>query len=198
MSAIIGGMILLSVISGCIGGRVAQVSEAAMTGCGEAVQLVIALAGTLCLWSGVMRIADKSGITAGLSCVLQPITKVLFREIHPQSAAMKAICMNMAANLLGLGNAATPFGIAAMKELEKENLRNPAEASPSMITFVVLNTASLQLIPTTNAFLRLMAGSQRPMEILPAVWITSFCSITVAVVLSKVLWGRRKLGAKLY
>ena len=196
MGYILGGMLLFSVVTGAMGGRMEQVSAAAMTGCGDAVQLAISLAGTLCLWSGVMRIADKSGITTALSRLLRPVTRLLFREIPQHSAAMKAICMNMAANLLGLGNAATPLGLAAMRELDKD-AGHPAAASSAMITFVVLNTASIQLIPTTNAFLRLAAGSRAPMEILPAVWVTSAVSVTVAVLMAKMLEGRRRSGAEL-
>ena len=108
---------------------------------------------------------------------------------------MGAITMNMAANLLGLGNAATPLGLAAMRELERE-AGHPTVATDAMITFVVLNTASLQLIPTTNAYLRLAAGSQNPMEILPAVWMASAGSIAVGVMVARVLGrrGRGKMG----
>ena len=185
MSYIISGMILLAILTGGIGGNMAAVSTAAMNGCGQAVQLVISLTGTICLWSGVMRVADA------MSRMFRPITRFLFRELSEESPAMKAISMNMAANLLGLGNAATPLGLAAMKELEKENRRAPA-ASQAMVTFVVLNTASLQLLPTTNAYLRLAAGSKEPMEILPAVWLASSVSIGVGVLMTRLLAGWRK------
>ena len=191
MSYIISGMILLAILTGGIGGNMAAVSTAAMNGCGQAVQLVISLTGTICLWSGVMRVADRSGLTDAMSRMFRPITRFLFRELSEESPAMKAISMNMAANLLGLGNAATPLGLAAMEELEKENRRTPA-ASQAMVTFVVLNTASLQLLPTTNAYLRLAAGSKEPMEILPAVWLASSVSIGVGVLMTRLLAGWRK------
>ena len=158
MSYIIGGMILLAIITGTAGGNMSAVSTAAMNGCGQAVQLVISLTGTICLWSGVMGIADRSGLTGALSRAFRPLNRFLFRELDPDGPAVKAISLNMAANLLGLGNAATPLGLAAMKELEKVN-RHPGAASQAMVTFVVLNTASIQLLPTTNAYLRLAAGS---------------------------------------
>lgn len=164
----------------------AAVSTAAMNGCGEAVQLAISLTGTICLWSGVMRVADRSGITDALSRAFRPLNRFLFRELDPEGAAARAISMNMAANLLGLGNAATPLGLAAMRELEKVN-RHPGIASQAMVTFVVLNTASLQLLPTTNAYLRLAAGSNEPMEILPAVWLASAVSILVGVTMTRLL-----------
>ena len=191
MSYIISGMILLAILTGGIGGNMAAVSTAAMNGCGQAVQLVISLTGTICLWSGVMRVADRSGLTDAMSRMFRPITRFLSGEFSEKSPAMKAISMNMAANLLGLGNAATPLGLAAMKELEKENRRTPA-ASQAMVTFVVLNTASLQLLPTTNAYLRLAAGSKEPMEILPAVWLASSVSIGVGVLMTRLLAGWRK------
>ena len=170
MSFIIGGMILLSIITGAVGGNMAAVSTAAMNGCGQAVELVISLTGTICLWSGVMGIAEKSGLTDALSRAFRPLNRILFRGLSPDSPAIKAVSMNMAANLLGLGNAATPLGLAAMKELEKVN-PVPGTASQAMVTFVVLNTASLQILPTTTSYLRLAAGSKEPMEILPAVWL---------------------------
>lgn len=191
MSYLIGGMILLSIITGAAGGTMAAVSTAAMNGCGQAVQLVISLAGTICLWSGVMGIADRSGLTDALGRAFRPLNRLLFRELDPDGPAVKAISMNMAANLLGLGNAATPLGIAAMKELEKVN-RRPGTASQAMVTFVVLNTASLQLLPTTNAYLRLAAGSKEPMEILPAVWLASMVSIVTGVLMTRLLRGRER------
>ena len=191
MSGIIGGMILLSIITGAVGGNRAAVSTAAMNGCGQAVELALSLAGTICLWSGVMGIAEKSGLTDVLSRMFRPVNRFLFRGLSPDSPAIKAVSMNMAANLLGLGNAATPLGLAAMKELAREN-PEPGTASQAMVTFVVLNTASLQILPTTNAYLRLAAGSKEPMEILPAVWLASTVSICVGVFMSRALRGRKQ------
>ena len=169
----------------------AAVSTAAMNGCGQAVELALSLAGTICLWSGVMGIAEKSGLTDVLSRMFRPVNRFLFRGLSPDSPAIKAVSMNMAANLLGLGNAATPLGLAAMKELAREN-PEPGTASQAMVTFVVLNTASLQILPTTNAYLRLAAGSKEPMEILPAVWLASTVSICVGVFMSRALRGRKQ------
>ena len=191
MSGIIGGMILLSIITGAVGGNMAAVSTAAMNGCGQAVELALSLAGTICLWSGVMGIAEKSGLTDVLSRMFRPVNRFLFRGLSPDSPAIKAVSMNMAANLLGLGNAATPLGLAAMKELAREN-PEPGTASQAMVTVVVLNTASLQILPTTNAYLRLAAGSKEPMEILPAVWLASTVSICVGVFMSRALRGRKQ------
>ncbi len=196
MTWILTGMFLLSLIFGVMNGRIEQVSTAAISECGKAVELVISLLGTMCLWSGLMKVADKAGLTAKLSKLFSPVMKVLFKGMNSCSPAAKAISMNVAANLLGLGNAATPLGIAAMKELEKESPLSTS-ATDNMIMFVVLNTASLQLIPTTTALLRLKAGSIAPMEILPAVWLTSAAAVISALFMAKLLGriGGKRHGA---
>ncbi|WP_312640930.1 nucleoside recognition domain-containing protein [Hydrogenoanaerobacterium sp.] len=190
MTWIFSGMILLSVVLGMMNDRISQVSSAALSEGGNAVSLVISLAGIMCLWSGLMNVAEKSGLTEKFSHFFSPVLRLLFKGLDPKSSAAKAISMNMAANLLGLGNAATPLGIAAMRELEALN-RTPTVASNYMVTFVVLNTASLQLIPTTTAALRLQAGAAAPFDILPAVWITSIASVVSVMVMSRLL--RRKV-----
>lgn len=160
-----------------------------MTEAGAAVQLVISLAGIMCLWNGLLSVANKAGITRMLSRLLAPAIRFLFKGLDPESDAAQAITMNVSANILGLGNAATPLGLAAMKELDKL-ARHSQTASDYMVTFVVLNTASLQLLPTTIAAIRLQAGSAAPMEILPAVWLSSLGTVAVGLSLSGLL-GRR-------
>ncbi|MBC8571028.1 nucleoside recognition domain-containing protein [Zongyangia hominis] len=177
-------MIGLSFLFGALTGRMPQVSQAAISSCSEAVKLVITLLGTMCLWSGLMKVADECRITDGLAKLFSPINKHIFKGLDQKSKAAKAICMNMAANLLGLGNAATPLGMAAMRELEKLS-PDKTMASDHMVTFVVLNTASLQLIPTTIAALRLEMGAKAPLDILPAVWVTSLSSIVVALLAAR-------------
>ena len=142
-----------------------------------------------------MRIAEKGGLTELLSKALSPLMRLLFPKLKPDGPACRAILMNMAANFLGLGNAATPFGLKAMNELEKEN-PIPGTASNSMVVFVVLNTASIQLIPTTVATLRLQYGSAQPMRILPAVWAASFLTALAAVLMAKLLGagGEKRRG----
>lgn len=126
-----------------------------------AVKLSLSLLGTICFWSGIMEIASVSQFTKILSKLFRPLTKILFKGLDATSSALDAICMNMSANFLGLGNAATPLGITAMQKLQQIS-SNKQVASDHMITFVVLNTCSIQLIPTTIAALRLNAGSQKP------------------------------------
>lgn len=186
MSWVIGGIVLLSVVAAMFSGRMPALTAASMAGGKEAMELGFTIAGSIALWGGVMRVAEKSGVTGAVSRLLRPLTKgLLFRGLRADSPALEAISMNLTANLLGLGNAATPLGIAAMQALSKE-AGHPDTATKEMITFVVLNTASMQIIPTTTAFLRLQAGSANPMEILLPVWLSSLAAVIVAVILAKV------------
>lgn len=179
-----GGMILVSFVCALYTGRVEELSQAILNGAGQAIELLISLLGVMALWSGLMKIADRGGITTILAKIFSPFLKVLFPDYKKDSPALKAICANMAANLLGLGNAATPFGIAAMKEMQKEN-KTPEKANRSMVMFVVLNTASIQLIPTTIAAMRSSAGSKQPFDIIVSVWIVSVLSLTAGVLAAK-------------
>ena len=186
MKWIFSGLILLSVLIGFVRGDASSVSNAAVSACGEAVTLCITLCGIICLWSGIMRVAQRSGLTEIVAKVLSPILRLIFHGISPKGEAMQYIILNITANLLGLGNASTPFGIAAMKALEKEE-KSGEKATDNMILFVVLNTASLQLIPTTVAALRLQHGSAAPMEILPAVWAVSVINAVLTVSAAKIM-----------
>lgn len=188
MKYVFGGLVLLSVIIGFAGGEAGTVSNALISSCSDAVTLCISLCGIICLWSGIMRVAQSSGLTSVIAKGLSPILTRLFKGISQKGEAMQFIILNITANLLGLGNASTPFGIAAVKALEKEE-KTTDTASDNMILFVVLNTASLQLIPTTAAALRLKHGSAAPMEILPAVWIVSIANVVLTVLGAK-LMGR--------
>ena len=192
MTVLFTGMVVLSVLFGLLTGRMDAVSTAAITSCGKGVELVLSLLGAMCLWSGVMEVARKAGLTELLSRLFSPVTRRLFRGIRPKGKAMEAITMNLAANLLGLGNAATPLGITAMQEMAKEEWSGKV-ATNNMILFVVLNTASLQVIPTNLILLRTQAGSQNPAELIPAVWLASLASILVGVTAAKLLerMGRR-------
>ncbi len=190
MNAVLVGMLIFSVVSAAFGGNMEALSAATLSGCGEAVTLVISLTGMLCLWCGLMKIAQQCRLTEAVARLFRPLTRLLFPELPAGSPALQAICMNLSANLLGLGNAATPLGLAAMQELQKLN-RQKDTASNAMVTFVVLNTASLQLIPTTCAVLRQQAGSAAPMEILPAVWLSSVASAAAALTLARLLRGGR-------
>jgi spore maturation protein A len=193
MKWVFAGLIAFSLIFGIINADVAAVSDAALSEVGTAITLVITLCGVICLWSGIMRVAQTAGLINILAKAFKPILTRLFKGIDPNGKAIGYIVLNITANLLGLGNASTPFGIAAMRELEKEEVsKEKADyASNNMVIFVVLNTASLQLIPTTAAALRLKNGSSAPMEILPLVWISSLAAVTAALITAKLLGNRR-------
>lgn len=182
-------MIAVSVFCAWTTGRMQQLSEAVLSGAGNAVQLILGMMGMMCAWTGLMKIADAGGLTTLLSRALSPVLRRLFPAYPPESPAAKAICMNITANLLGLGNAATPMGLAAMKEMAAQN-RGSNTANNSMVMFVVLNTASLQLIPTFMGTLRAQYGAAAPFDILPAVWITSAIALLVGLLAAKLLEGR--------
>jgi len=181
------GLILLSGFCAVVTGRVPQLSAAVMSGAAGAIELVITMMGMMCAWTGLMKIADSGGITLILSKLLDPLMRRLFPAFRKGSPAAKAVCMNITANLLGLGNAATPMGIAAMKELAKLNPTQTADNS--MVMFVVINCASIQLIPTFMGTLRAKYGSPAPFDILPAVWLTSVCALAAGIAVAKLLEG---------
>lgn len=182
------GLILLSILCAAATGRMPELSAAVLSGAGGAVTLIISMAGMMAAWTGLMKIADRSGATRLLAKLLGPLMHLLFPQCKKDSPAVKAMCMNITANLLGLGNAATPLGIAAMQELKKENPTQTADNSMAM--FVVLNTASIQLIPTFMATLRAQYGSASPFDILPAVWVTSVCALVAGVCAAKLMEGQ--------
>ena len=191
MNYVWAAIMLLSVAFGGVSGRIDAVSEAMFSGASQAVELCLTLLGMLCLWSGLMRVAEGAGITAVLGKMLSPVLRIIFPGLPSNSPATQAISMNVAANILGLGNAATPFGLKAMQELQNLNPLKDT-ASDHMLVFVVLNSVSVQLIPTGTAVLRENYGSANPMEIMPAVWISSIASAAVGVVLAIVFCHRKR------
>ena len=177
--------VIISIISGIINGKTAEVSAAALEESSHAVELSIKLLGSLCFWSGIMETARQSGIIEKLREILKPLLLLVFPRLKNEEKALGAVSMNVAANLLGLGNAATPFGISAMKELHRISGFSSA-ATAEMVCFVVMNTASLQLLPTTVAAIRLEHGVQNPLDILPAVWAVSLCSLLLGIFAAKI------------
>lgn len=193
--------IIISVAYSVIRGNIGEVSAALMNEPVNAAELVIYLCGGMCFWSGLMKVAEGAGIVDGISAVLKIPLKRLFKNVDTDSRAFHYICMNISANILGLGNAATPTGVEAVKELAKASPEG--RASDDMLTFVVLNTASLTLIPSTAASLRLKYGSAVPFDIMPAVIFTSVLSLTAALAAAKCgclisRIRRRKRKDKLY
>ena len=189
MNYIWGGIMIISVVSGLVTGRISDVADAAMSGAADGISLFLTVAGMMILWSGLMKTAAAAGVTRAFAKLISPIIRFLFPEIDPEGDAAGAISMSMAANFLGLGSAATPMGLNAMSELYKLTPQNGA-ASNSMCMLVVLNTASIELIPTTVAAYRAAAGSASPLCILPCVWISSVLSVAVGVTAAKLLSKR--------
>ena len=182
MTIIWTGMVSLSVLCGIATGRWSQVAAAAVEGTQAAVELCLSIAGMICLWTGVMEVMRRSGLAEGLSRLLRPILKRLYPSVSGDKEIMDSISANVSANLLGLGNAATPLGLEAARRMSR---KSPGVASDALCMLVVCNTASLQLIPTTVATVRAAAGSQTPFDILPATWLASLLSVGIGVVACK-------------
>lgn len=185
LNAIWLGMILLSVVTAACTGRLAELSAAVMEGAQSAVELSVALLGAMCAWLGFLKIAERAGLTGLMALGFSPLIHRLFPEYRDDPEIQGKICMNLSANLLGLGNAATPLGLSAMEAMARRNRGD--EPDPGMILFVVLNTASLQLLPLSMANLRAACGSAEPFSLLPQVWITSLASLLTAVFACRLL-----------
>ncbi len=178
----------ISLIFAAFGGQMGEMTSAVLAKSGEAVELVISLCGVICLWSGIMRVAQRAGILEKLAHILSPIVSFLFKGVKKGGKAAGLITMNIAANILGLGNASTPLGIAAMKAIAEEDASFKGDiATDDMIMLAVLNTASLQIVPTTAAALRAANGAEKPFDILPCVWIVSVYSVVLVVAATKVM-----------
>ena len=186
MTVIWTGMVVVSILCGLATGNGPAVAAAAMEGAAAAVELCLSMAGVLCLWMGVMEVMRRSGLSDGLSRLLRPVLRRLYPEFARDREVMDTISANVSANLLGLGNAATPLGIQAARQMSR---RTPGRASDALCMLVVCNTASIQLIPTTVASVRLVAGCAAPFDILPAVWLASAISVCTGIGAVK-LFGR--------
>lgn len=177
-------IIIFSVFCAFFTGSTEQLSNAVLSSASEAIQLIITMCGTVCLWSGIMEIAEQSGASKAIAKLLSPILSKFFPKLDKNGSAFRAICSNVTANLLGLGNAATPLGIKAMQELEHETCNNSSEkkASKSMVMFVILNTTSIQLMPTMIISILESCGAENPMETVPYIWIASIAGMFAAVI----------------
>lgn len=173
MSWVWAVLVGISVICAAVTGNIRGLSGAVMQGAQRGVTLSISLAGSLCLWAGIGKVMEKLELTAGLARLLRPGMVRLFPAAAEDSALAAFLSANICANFLGLGNAATPPGMEAARRLAA---RSPQVASDELCRLVVLNTASIQLIPANVAALRSSLGCSTPFDILPAVWITSLCS----------------------
>ena len=174
MSWIFTALVAISVAASIYLGRGSELAAAVPQGAQAGIALAVSIAGSLCLWSGVGKLMEKSGITDLLSKLLRPLLNLVFPSTKKDKELAGSLSANICANFLGLGNAATPMGIQAAQRLVKKD--NDNVASSELCRLIVLNTASIQLIPATVAAVRTSLGCSTPFDILPAVWITSLCS----------------------
>ncbi len=173
MSFIFTGCLAISLFSAILTGSISALGVSIFQGAQNGITLAISIAGALCLWSGVGHLMEKTGISKGLAKLLSPLLHFIFPSTQTDSALAGSLSANICANFLGLGNAATPMGIAAAHRLSKDK---SGIASDELCRLIVLNTASIQFIPSTVGALRASLGCTTPFDILPAVWITSICS----------------------
>ena len=178
MTWVWSGMVIFSLVFALFTGNLDAVSAAALEGAGSAVRLGISMAGVLCLWSGVMEVMNACGLSAGLARAFRPLLRRLLPNASRDGETLAAASANVPANLLGLGNAATPLGIRAARRMARGC---GGAASDELCTLVVLNTASIQLIPATVGSLRAAMGSAAPFDILPAVWLSSVLSVAAGL-----------------
>lgn len=184
-----GGMILIAVIYGTVTGNVKEVGNAALDSSKEAVELCITMLGVMALWTGVMRIAQASGLTKRFIRLARPVLRFLFPEVPEDSKANEYIASNMLANILGLGWAATPFGLKAMEELQKLNIAQGGKkevASRAMCTFLIINISSLQLIPVNIIAYRSQYGSVNPAQIVGPAILATLVSTLAAIIFIKI------------
>ena len=185
LSIIWVGILLVSLLFASFSGKTAAVGAAAAEGVQQAVEFCLSVGGMICLWSGLMEVMRRSGLTARLSRLLRPVLLRLFPGAGARAETLDALSMNVSANLLGLGNSATAAGLRAAREMARA--ADGTVASDELCRLVVLNTASIQLLPVTIAAVRESAGAAVPYDILPAVWITSLCSVTAGLLAAALL-----------
>lgn len=178
--------IIISTIYALVSGNIEELSNGIFDSAESAVQLTLTFFGTICLWNGIMEIAKQTSLMKKLTQVLKPLINFLFPEIKNNHQVYEEISMNIVANLLGLGNAATPLGLKAMKTMQKENPHKDTLTN-SMAMFIVINTASIQLIPTNVIAIRNSLGSNAPSEIILQVWVATIVAAVVGITATKLL-----------
>ena len=176
--------IIISYIFAIITGNTDKVNNAVFSYTETAVKLTITLLGTMCLWNGLMEIAANTKLINTINKILNPIINFLFPDSRNDQKIHEEISMNITANMLGLGNAATPLGLKAMKSMQEKN-ENKDRLTDDMATFIILNTASIQIIPTTVISIRMSLGSFEPTKIIFAVWFSTICAAIVGIAVTK-------------
>ncbi len=178
--------IIGSIIYGVLFGNIEQLNSDLFNGAQDAVTTIISLLGSICLWNGLMNIAENTKFVKYISKIINPFIKFLFPDEKKDKKIIQEISMNMVANILGLGNAATPLGLKAIDSMQKKN-KNKKELSNSMVMLIVINTASFQLIPTTVIAIRSSLGSENPTSIIFPVWIATVVAAFVGIISAKIL-----------
>jgi spore maturation protein A len=179
-------ILIIGIGYGVFNGNGEIVSKAIVSTTSSTVELIIGLVGMMCLWCGVMKIAERSGLTDKLAKVLKPVLRLIFKEAGKDEKALGAIVMNITANMFGLSNAATPFGIKAMEEMDRLN-RDKDVASNDMVLFLVLNAACIQFVPTTVVSIRAALNSQNPGAIIFAALCTTTIASIIGITLCKLV-----------
>lgn len=187
MNIIWAYMLLISLVFYIATGQVAQVVDVLFTSTENTVTLFLELTGMICMWSGFIKIAEKSGMIEKVSMFINPLIRIIFPELKNDKEISGHIAMNMTANMIGLGNVATPMGLKAMAKLQEKN-ENKNKLSKTMLTFVILNTASIQLIPTSVIAIRTAANSQEPTNIVLPTIIASIASVIIGILIVKILY----------
>ncbi len=178
--------IILSFIYAIYSGNIFNINNAIFDSAEQTVNLCLTLLGTICLWNGIMKIAVQTSLIEKLTKFLKPLISFIFPEIKNDKKISKEISMNMVANILGLGNASTPLGLNAMKSMQEKN-EDKSKLSNSMAMFILVNTASLQIIPTSVISIRSSLGSEEPTKIIMAVWIATIAAFLTAIIVGKIL-----------
>lgn len=181
------GMIVFGFLAAAANGNIEAVTRAALDGANNAVKTSLSLIAIITFWLGIMKLAEESGLVSLLAGIIAPLMRFLFPGVPRDHPAMGAIIMNISANLLGLGNAATPMGLIAMQEMQKLNRGDPKAATEPMCTFLALNTSCITLIPTTIIGIRVLHSSANPTEVVGTTIFATACGMTVAVVVDRVL-----------
>lgn len=186
-----GGFFIIGIIYSFITGNTEGINNEILTSASSSVNMILQILPIMCLWLGIMQIASDSGLIKKLSRKITPLITKLFPDIPPEHEALTLISSNIIMNMLGLGNAATPFGLKAMKSMQSLN-KEKDTATRSMVTFLVINTASVTIIPTTVISFRIIAGSTNPTDIVLVSIITSFLSCIVGLILDRLFYFLRR------
>ena len=190
MNILWGMMILISIVFSFLNANVSETLNAGFSGAASAFEVALSFAGVMCLWTGLLRVAEFCGMSDILRRLLSPVIRFLFPKLDKKSKAAEFITLNVTANMLGLGNGATPMGIKAMKELDDKS----GMPTDEMCMFIVLNTTAFQLIPTSILALRSGFGSENPFSVIVPIWITSFVALSVSVICVKLMCKMRRKG----